>query len=123
MSPELERFSYDNKIVLYFAYATAFWGLIGMSVGLLAALQMVFPVLNFTAETTFGRIRPLHTNAVIFAFVFCVFGVVHSVVFVFTVFVFVANVFVDCIFVLCVISIRRSSQKKTKTVATANHNT
>ncbi len=65
----LEHFSYDNKIVKYFAYATSFWGLVGMSVGLLAALQMVFPALNFTAETTFGRIRPLHTNAAIFAFV------------------------------------------------------
>jgi cytochrome c oxidase cbb3-type subunit I/II len=65
----LEHFAYDNKIVMRFAYATAFWGLIGMSVGLLAALQMVFPELNFTAETTFGRIRPLHTNAAIFAFV------------------------------------------------------
>ena len=65
----LEHFSYDNKIVKYFAYATSFWGLVGMSVGLLAALQMVFPALNFTAVTTFGRIRPLHTNAVIFAFV------------------------------------------------------
>jgi cytochrome c oxidase cbb3-type subunit I/II len=65
----LEHFSYDNKSVKWFAYATAFWGLIGMSVGLLAALQMVFPSLNFSAETTFGRIRPLHTNAAIFAFV------------------------------------------------------
>jgi cytochrome c oxidase cbb3-type subunit I/II len=67
---ELERFSYDNKIVKQFAFATIVWGLIGMTVGLLAALQLVFPVLNFnTAATTFGRIRPLHTNAVIFAFV------------------------------------------------------
>lgn len=65
----LEHFSYDNRIVKRFAYATAFWGLVGMSVGLLAALQMIFPALNFTAETTFGRIRPLHTNAAIFAFV------------------------------------------------------
>ncbi len=65
----LERFAYDNKIVQQFAYATTFWGLIGMSVGLLAALQMIFPALNFSAETTFGRIRPLHTNAAIFAFV------------------------------------------------------
>ncbi|MEM9261600.1 MAG: cbb3-type cytochrome c oxidase subunit I, partial [Bacteroidota bacterium] len=65
----LEHFSYDNKIVKWFAYATAFWGLIGMLAGLLAALQMIFPSLNFTAETTFGRIRPLHTNAAIFAFV------------------------------------------------------
>jgi cytochrome c oxidase cbb3-type subunit I/II len=67
---ELEKFSYDNKIVKQFAYATIIWGIIGMTVGLLAALQLVFPVLNFnTAATTFGRIRPLHTNAVIFAFV------------------------------------------------------
>jgi cytochrome c oxidase cbb3-type subunit I/II len=67
---ELERFSYDNKTVKQFAYATIIWGLIGMTVGLWVALQLVFPVLNFnTSFTTFGRIRPLHTNAVIFAFV------------------------------------------------------
>jgi cytochrome c oxidase cbb3-type subunit I/II len=67
---ELEKFSYDNKIVKQFAYATIFWGLIGMTVGLWVALQLVFPILNFnTSFTTFGRIRPLHTNAVIFAFV------------------------------------------------------
>ena len=67
---ELEKFSYDNKIVKQFAYATIVWGLIGMAVGLWVALQLVFPVLNFnTGITTFGRIRPLHTNAVIFAFV------------------------------------------------------
>jgi len=67
---ELEKFSYDNKIVKQFTYATIIWGLIGMTVGLWAALQLVFPVLNFnTSFTTFGRIRPLHTNAVIFAFV------------------------------------------------------
>ena len=67
---ELEKFSYDNKIVKQFAYATMVWGLIGMTVGLWVALQLVFPALNFnTSFTTFGRIRPLHTNAVIFAFV------------------------------------------------------
>lgn len=67
---ELEKFSYDNKIVKQFAYATMLWGLVGMLVGLLAALQLVFPVLNFNfAMTTFGRVRPIHTNAVIFAFV------------------------------------------------------
>ncbi len=66
---EIEKFSYDNRIVRNFAYATIIWGLIGMLVGLLAALQLVFPALNFTDFTTFGRIRPLHTNAVIFAFV------------------------------------------------------
>lgn len=67
---ETEKFSYDNKIVRNFAYATIVWGLVGMTVGLLAALQLVFPIFNFdTSVTTFGRIRPLHTNAVIFAFV------------------------------------------------------
>src|ERR1700733_15284759 len=67
---DLEKFSYDNRIVKNFAYATIIWGITGMTVGLWVALQLVFPVLNFdTAITTFGRIRPLHTNAVIFAFV------------------------------------------------------
>lgn len=67
---ELEKFSYDNKIVKYFSYATIVWGLIGMTVGLWIALQLVFPILNFNTDfTTFGRLRPLHTNAVIFAFV------------------------------------------------------
>ncbi len=66
----LETFYYDNTIVRLFAGATTIWGLIGMLVGLTAALQLVFPALNFELEfITFGRIRPLHTNAVIFAFV------------------------------------------------------
>lgn len=66
----LETFSYDNRIVRKFAYITAIWGIVGMTVGVLVALQMVWPVFNLGfAETTFGRIRPLHTNAVIFAFV------------------------------------------------------
>ena len=67
---EQEKFYYDNRIVKYFLYATLFWGVIGMLVGILAALQLVWPELSFnTAMTTFSRIRPLHTNAVIFAFV------------------------------------------------------
>jgi cytochrome c oxidase cbb3-type subunit I/II len=66
----VETFKYDNRIVRAFAIATAFWGLVGMSVGLLAAMQLFWPELNLnTPFTTFGRIRPLHTNAVIFAFV------------------------------------------------------
>ncbi|MEL7228057.1 MAG: cbb3-type cytochrome c oxidase subunit I, partial [Cyanobacteria bacterium J06576_12] len=66
----LETFSYDNRIVRKFAYMTAVWGIVGMLVGLLAALQLVWPAFNLGfAETTFGRIRPLHTNAAIFAFV------------------------------------------------------
>lgn len=66
----LERFQYDNKIVRNFAYATILWGVVGMLVGLWVALQLVFPtVLNFGPWFNFGRLRPLHTNAVIFAFV------------------------------------------------------
>jgi len=65
-----DKFFYDNKIVAMFAYATIFWGIIGMLAGIFAALQLVWPSLNFnTAATTFGRVRPVHTNAVIFAFV------------------------------------------------------
>lgn len=67
---QVESFQYDNKIVRNFAFATVIFGVIGMLVGLLAALQLVFPSLNFDMPyTTYGRIRPLHTNAVIFAFV------------------------------------------------------
>ncbi len=67
---KVETFRYDNHIVRAFAIATAFWGLIGTSLGLLAACQLFWPDLNLnTPFTTFGRIRPLHTNAVIFAFV------------------------------------------------------
>lgn len=67
---QLEKFSYDNTIVRNFAFATIIWGVIGMLVGLTAAMQLAWPALNFGLEfTTFGRIRPLHTNAVIFAFV------------------------------------------------------
>ena len=67
---ELEKFEYDNRIVKNFAFASVFWGVIGMLVGLLAAFQMYYPALNLNLPfTTFGRIRPLHTNAVIFAFV------------------------------------------------------
>ncbi|MDN5205044.1 cytochrome-c oxidase, cbb3-type subunit I [Fulvivirgaceae bacterium BMA10] len=66
----LEKFSYDNKIVKYFVIATVIFGLVGMLVGLTAAIQLFYPDLNFGLQyTTFGRIRPLHTNAVIFAFV------------------------------------------------------
>ncbi|MCU0373063.1 MAG: cytochrome-c oxidase, cbb3-type subunit I, partial [Ignavibacteria bacterium] len=66
----LEKFSYDNTIVRNFAYAVMVWGLVGMLVGLLIAAQIIVPALNFDLQyTTFGRIRPLHTNAVIFAFV------------------------------------------------------
>ncbi len=70
---EVQKFSYDNKIVRNFAYATVIWGITGMVVGLIVALQLAFPeffndYLGFSF-LSFGRLRPLHTNAVIFAFV------------------------------------------------------
>ncbi|WPY98679.1 cytochrome-c oxidase, cbb3-type subunit I [Christiangramia sp. OXR-203] len=67
---DLQQFYYDNKIVKKFIIATMFWGIIGMSVGLLLAFMFIFP--NITEGIpwlSFGRLRPLHTNAVIFAFV------------------------------------------------------
>lgn len=65
----IEKFNYDNKIVRNFAVATMIWGIVAMLVGLLIALQIPFPGLNFEEHTSFGRLRPLHTNAIIFAFV------------------------------------------------------
>ncbi len=65
-----EKFYYDNKIVRNFGIATIVWGIIGMTVGLIIAIQLYHPAANMGNQyTTFGRIRPLHTNAVIFAFV------------------------------------------------------
>ena len=67
---QVETFYYNNRIVKNFAFATLLWGVVGMLVGLLAAVQMYLPAANFGLPfTTFGRVRPLHTNAVIFAFV------------------------------------------------------
>lgn len=66
---EIEKFQYDNKIVSKFALATLIWGIVGMLVGLLVACQLIWPELSLTSWLSFGRIRPLHTNAVIFAFV------------------------------------------------------
>jgi len=67
---QVEKFYYDNKIVKAFGYATIVFGIVGMLVGLWVAIQIYYPEssLNFAA-TTFGRLRPLHTNAIIFAFV------------------------------------------------------
>ncbi len=67
---EKEQFYYDNKIVRMFFIATIVWGIVGMLVGLLVAFLFIFP--NFLGDISylsFGRLRPLHTNAVIFAFV------------------------------------------------------
>jgi len=69
---ELEKFYYDNKLPKLFAIATITWGAVGMLLGVIAAFQLAFPVLNFGEYfpyLTFGRLRPVHTNAVIFAFV------------------------------------------------------
>ncbi|MBX7206322.1 MAG: cytochrome-c oxidase, cbb3-type subunit I [Bacteroidia bacterium] len=67
---QIEKFNYDNKIVRNFIVATMIFGVVGMLVGLLAAVQLYYPAANLGLQyTTFGRIRPLHTNAIIFAFV------------------------------------------------------
>lgn len=67
---EVQQFYYDNKIVRKFIVATLFWGIIGMSIGLLLAFMFLFPNLtDGISWLSFGRLRPLHTNAVIFAFV------------------------------------------------------
>lgn len=59
---------YNYDIVKLFTISTIFWGLAGFLVGLVIALQLAFPELNFEPYFTFGRLRPLHTSAVIFAF-------------------------------------------------------
>jgi cytochrome c oxidase cbb3-type subunit I/II len=65
----LETFKYDDAIVRKFTIATLVWGVVGMLVGLLAASELAFWQVNGGIPwLTFGRIRPLHTNAVIFAF-------------------------------------------------------
>jgi len=60
--------AYNYQVIRYFTVATMFWGVAGMAVGVFIALQMAFPSLNFEPYLTFGRLRPLHTSAVIFAF-------------------------------------------------------
>lgn len=60
--------NYNDDIVKKFVIATTFWGVAGFAVGVIIALQMAFPGLNFEPYFTFGRMRPLHTSAVIFAF-------------------------------------------------------
>ncbi|MBS1120562.1 MAG: bifunctional cbb3-type cytochrome oxidase subunit [Deltaproteobacteria bacterium] len=63
-----ETLRYDDATVRKFVTATIVWGAVGMLVGLWIALQLALPKLNFGPYFTFGRLRPLHTNAVIFAF-------------------------------------------------------
>jgi cytochrome c oxidase cbb3-type subunit 1 len=62
------RPDYDDEIVRMFTLAAIFWAIVGFAVGLFIALQMAFPDLNFEPYLTFGRVRPVHTSAVIFAF-------------------------------------------------------
>ena len=60
---------FDYGVVRQFTIMTIFWGVVGMGVGLLIALQLIWPQLNFEIPwLTYGRIRPVHTNLVIFAF-------------------------------------------------------
>ncbi len=67
---EMEEFSYNNTVVRNFLLAGLVFGAVGMLVGLLVALQLIFPALSFDLSILgYGRIRALHTNAVIFAFV------------------------------------------------------
>ncbi len=67
---QVEKFYYDNKIVKAFGFATVVFGIVGMLAGLWAAIQIYYPESSLNlAATTFGRLRPLHTNAIIFAFV------------------------------------------------------
>jgi cytochrome c oxidase cbb3-type subunit I/II len=69
LSTHVDTFSYDDAIVRKFLWATVIWGLVGFLVGLLIALQLANPMFNFDVSwLSFGRLRPLHTNAVIFAF-------------------------------------------------------
>ena len=64
--------TYNYDVVRQFSVMTVVWGIVGMAVGVLIAAQLAWPALNFdTAWLSFGRLRPLHTNAVIFAFGGC----------------------------------------------------
>jgi cytochrome c oxidase cbb3-type subunit I len=69
LNSALEHPTYNYKVVRQFTVMTVVWGIVGMLVGVLIAAQMAWPALNFDLPwLSFGRLRPLHTNAVIFAF-------------------------------------------------------
>lgn len=69
MMTEQRQETYDYDVVRYFSIATILWGIVGMTVGVFIAAQLAWPALNFDVPwLTFSRLRPLHTNAVIFAF-------------------------------------------------------
>ncbi len=65
---KLETVRYDDKIVRMFIWACVAWGIIAMSVGVVLALELAYWPANITRYTAFGRLRPVHTNAAIFAF-------------------------------------------------------
>jgi cytochrome c oxidase cbb3-type subunit I/II len=67
--PALVRITYNDKLTRQFVAASILWGIVGMLVGVLIALQLAHFGANVAPYLTFGRLRPLHTNAVIFAFV------------------------------------------------------
>src|SRR5689334_1552398 len=60
--------TYNYTVVRQFAIATVVWGIVGMTVGVFIAAQLIWPELNLAPWLSYGRLRPLHTNAVIFAF-------------------------------------------------------
>jgi cytochrome c oxidase cbb3-type subunit I/II len=64
-----QTIEFNDKVVRQFMWASIIWGIVGMLVGVLIAAQLNFHQLNLTSWLSFGRLRPLHTNAVIFAFV------------------------------------------------------
>jgi cytochrome c oxidase cbb3-type subunit I len=67
--PVVRELQYDDEVIRKFTLATVFWGVVGFAVGVYIAYELAFPVLNLDLEwTTFGRLRPVHTSAVIFAF-------------------------------------------------------
>ncbi len=72
MSSSFQHPEYNYKVVRQFAIMTVFWGVVGMFLGVFIAAQLAWPSLNFDLPwLSFGRLRPLHTNAVIFAFGGC----------------------------------------------------
>ena len=67
---ELQKFTYDNKLTKLFMLVTVLWGVVAMLVGLTVAFELIYPNMSGGISwLTFGRLRPLHTNAAIFAFV------------------------------------------------------
>ncbi len=67
-NPLLDKFSYDDAIVRMFALATLIWGLVGTLAGVIVAVMLVMPQWTFVEYISFARLRPVHTNAAIFAF-------------------------------------------------------